>query len=130
VTQYLSVSEILFIHSVIIDETGGSHGVRDLGLIESAAATCQQTFGGKDLYRNLEGKGAALFCSLLKNHPFVDGNKRTAVTALAVMLDLNGATLVADPNALTRWVLQAAAAPLNPVKCAKWIRTHSEKNRR
>ena len=114
-THYLTVSEILFIHSAVIDETGRSHGVRDIGLLESAVVGCRQTFGGDDLYPSLEDKAAALFNGLLKNHPFVDGNKRTAVTTLGVFLQLNGVILDLNPHELAQWVLRAAHLAYEPI---------------
>ena len=73
--RVLTLPEVIFIHSVVIDETGGSHGVRDEGLLESAVGQMHQTFGGKDLYTSLFDKAGIRFLGLLKNHPFIDGNK-------------------------------------------------------
>jgi death-on-curing protein len=123
----LSLPEVLFIHSAIIDESGGSHGVRDEGLLQSAVHRVQQTFDGKDLYPSVIDKAAALFLGLLKNHPFVDGNKRTAVTALGVFLGNNSIDLKADPEDLAAWVQKAAASPLNQKTATSWIRAHTAK---
>ncbi len=76
--KYLSAEQVLFIHSRLIDETGGSHGIRDTGLLQAAVERPKATFGGKDLYPDIFYKAAALLESLIKNHPFIDGNKRTA----------------------------------------------------
>ena len=75
-TRYLSLAEVLRLHGRIIAETGGSDGLRDLGLLESALAQPRQTFGGQDLHPSLVEKASAVGYSLIKNHPFVDGNKR------------------------------------------------------
>ncbi|TSC87590.1 MAG: death-on-curing family protein [Microgenomates group bacterium Gr01-1014_7] len=72
--QYLTVVQVLFIHDQMVKRFGGSFGVRDLGLIESAVARPEASFDGQDLYTNIFDKAAALLQSLLKNHPFVDGN--------------------------------------------------------
>ena len=80
---YLTVEQVLFIHMRLIAETGGSPGLRDLGLLASAVARPQATFGGEDLYPDLLSKAAALMDSLVRNHPFVDGNKRVGITAAA-----------------------------------------------
>lgn len=92
-TRYLTPQEVLFIHARLIATTGGEHGIRDLGLLESAVARPQATFDGADLYPELFLKTAALMESLSQNHPFVDGNKRTAITAAAMFLQLNGTRL-------------------------------------
>ena len=123
--RLLSLSEVLFIHSAIIDETGGSHGIRDEGLLQSAVQQIEQTFGGKHLYPTLLDKAAALFISLLKNHPFVDGNKRTAVVALGVFLELNRHPLKIEPISLAEWVEKMAANPPNRKAVLLWLRTHT-----
>lgn len=127
--KYLSSSEVLFIHSAVIEETGGSHGIRDLGLMESALAQPRQSFGGNDLYPTIENKAAALFCSLIKNHPFVDGNKRTAVTVMGVFLGLNGYKLEVDQNKLVTYAVSLASEKVDIAKASRWIHEHSKKHR-
>ena len=75
-TRYLSLAEVLELHRRIIADTGGSDGLRDLGLLESAIGQPKQTFGGEDLYPTPTGKAAALGFSLIKNHPFLDVARR------------------------------------------------------
>lgn len=104
-TVYLTTTQILFIHARLISTTGGEHGIRDLGLLQSAAARPQATFDGKELYPSLVQKAAALMASLAQNHPFVDGNKRTAITAAALFLQLNGFKLVVTNAELERFTL-------------------------
>lgn len=77
--KYLTVEQVLFIHARLVSEISGTHGVRDLGLLESAVARPQATFEGNDLYSDIFSKAAALMESLIGNHPFVDGNKRTGM---------------------------------------------------
>ena len=89
-THYLTPEQVLFIHSRLVDETGGAHGIRDLGMLLSALGRPQATFQGKDLYSDLFSKAAALMDSLVRNHPFIDGNKRTAITSTAIFLRING----------------------------------------
>ena len=89
-TVTLSAQQVLFIHARLIEATGGEHGVLDLGLLQAAVARPQATFDGADLYASLFQKAAALMESLAQNHPFVDGNKRTAITAAALFLLQNG----------------------------------------
>ena len=91
----MTVEQVLFLHSRLVEETGGAHGVRDLGLLESAVARPGATFGGEDLYAEVFRKAAALMASLILNHPFVDGNKRTGIAAAALFLARNGCQLMA-----------------------------------
>ncbi len=88
--RYLTIEEVLRLHDRVISRTGGSAGVRDRGALESAVAQPQMTFSGDDLYPTLPEKAATLCFSLAMNHPFVDGNKRTAHAAMEVFLILNG----------------------------------------
>ena len=79
--KFLTAEQILFIHARLIDETGGSHGVRDLSMLLSAAGRPQATYGSQDLYPDFFHKAGALMDSLIRNHPFLDGNKRTGIAA-------------------------------------------------
>jgi len=106
---YLSEEQILFTHSRLIAETGGSHGVRDVGLLKSAIARPMATFDGVDLYPDLFLKTAALMASLAQNHPFVDGNKRIAITSASMFLLQNGRFLsTTNPEMVrfTHWVVE------------------------
>ena len=85
----LSKSQILLIHDQLISETGGSSGLRDEGMLDSALNAPFQTFGGEDVYPSLQKKAARLCFGLVKNHPFVDGNKRIGAHAMLVFLALH-----------------------------------------
>lgn len=124
--RYLTAEEILFIHSAIIDETGGLHGVRDLGAIESAAARLKQTFGGQALYPSLFDKAAALFHSLIHFHPFLDGNKRTAIAAAGVFLEWNGFLITVSNRFLEDFTLKAAINHLDIDAIAIWFKKHTK----
>lgn len=89
----LTVSEVVDLHEKLIAATGCSYGIRDKGLLESAVMGCYQTFGDEDLYPTAEEKAARMAFSICKNHPFIDGNKRTAVTSMLVILRMNGIAL-------------------------------------
>lgn len=91
--EYLTLEELELLHADRIREHGGEPGCRDLGLIESAVAQPQMTFGGEDLYPTLSEKAAALCYSLAENQGFVDGNKRIAFAAMETFLRLNGWTI-------------------------------------
>lgn len=124
-TVFLTAQQILFIHARLVDETGGEHGVRDLGLLESAVARPQATFEGADLYPDLFQKAAALMESLAHNHPFVDGNKRTAITAAALFLGQNGHRLQTSNEELERFTFLVVTErpPLDEI--AAWFRRHA-----
>src|SRR3989338_3185868 len=92
--KYLTIQQVLAIHDLMVKRYGGSGGVRDIGLVESAVARPQGTFGGNDLYPDIFDKAGALLQSLLKNHPFVDGNKRTALTSVGLFFKINGYNLI------------------------------------
>jgi death on curing protein len=121
----LTPEQVLFIHSRLVAETGGSHGVRDLGMLESAVARPQASFDGKDLYPDLFIKAAALTESLINNHPFVDGNKRTGITAAGLFLRVNGWRLAAKSEDLEQVTLNVATGKLKVAGLAEWLREHS-----
>ena len=89
----LSKPQILLLHEQLIAETGGSSGLRDEGMLDSALNAPFQTFGGEDVYPSLQQKAARLCFGLVKNHPFVDGNKRIGAHVMLVFLALNGIEL-------------------------------------
>jgi len=89
----LSVEEIAALHRKLIDRTGGSHGVRDMGLLESAVYSADTSLGEVERYPSVEGKAARLMFALTGNHAFVDGNKRIGVFTMLMTLELNGVTL-------------------------------------
>jgi death-on-curing protein len=123
----LTVEQVLFLHSRIIDVAGGSHGVRDLGLLQSAVARPAVMFGGKELYPDIFHRAAALMESLIKNHPFIDGNKRTAITAAGVYLARNGYVLEAGQRELERFTLAKATKKFIATEAADWFKRHSVK---
>lgn len=85
----ISITEVEHLHKLLIDRFGGSHGVRDRAALESAIARPFQTFDDKDLYPTVIEKAASLIESLLINHPFIDGNKRTGYLILRLFLIIN-----------------------------------------
>jgi death-on-curing protein len=121
VTRYLSLAEVLRLHDSIISATGGSHGLRDLGLLESALGQPQQTFGGDDLYPSLVAKASALGFSLISNHPFVDGNKRIGHASMEAMLMLNGFELSASVDESEAEVLAVAAGHRTREQLEAWL---------
>lgn len=120
----LSKSQVLLIHDQLISETGGSSGLRDEGMLDSALNAPFQTFGGEDVYPSLQQKAARLCFGLVKNHPFVDGNKRIGAHAMLVFLALNGIDLQHSQMELSDVILQLAAGEIEATDLLHWILTH------
>jgi len=124
--NYLSAEQILFIHARLIEETGGSHGVRDLGMLLSAIGRPQASFDDQDLYLDLFSKAAALMESLIRNHPFIDGNKRTGVTAAGLFLYRNGYRLTATNADLIATTMKIAQSQSYLEELTIWFRDNSQ----
>ncbi len=125
---YLSVEQVLFVHMRLISEIGGSPGIRDLALLASAVARPQAIFGGQYLYPDLASKAAVLMDSLMRNHPFIDGNKRVGITAASLFRQLNGYRLTASSAEVELFTLQVARSELTQVQIAAWFRSHGAAN--
>jgi death-on-curing protein len=126
--RYLTPEQVLFIHARLIAETGGEHGIRDLGLLESAVSRPQAYFEGNELYPGLHQKAAALLESLVNNHPFVDGNKRTGITSAAMFLQANHYSLTASNQELESFVLSIASGEQTIASITEWLVSHSKSN--
>lgn len=124
--NYLTPEQVLFIHSRVIAETGGIHGVRDLGLLESAVARPQATFDGKELYADVFIKAAALMDSLVNNHPFADGNKRTGVMSAGLFLLINEYKLKSSSAGMVDITMRVAMKKVTIEKLAQWMKKNSQ----
>ena len=124
--NYLSAEQILFIHDRVIRETSGAHGVRDLSGLLSAIGRPQATFEGEELYPNILSKAAALIESLIGNHPFVDGNKRTGMVAAGVFLLVNGYRLEAGQQELVDFALAISTREITFTQIAGWFQDHTQ----
>lgn len=120
----LSVSDIVLLHRKLIDQTGGSHGIRDSGLVESALKRAQASFDGKDLYHTLESKIAAITYGLVNNHGFVDGNKRIGIAAMLLLLQINGYFLAYSQDDLIQLGLGIASDSVSEAEIIQWIQEH------
>jgi death-on-curing protein len=120
----LTADEILALHSKLIAATGGSGGLRDMGLLESAVYSCYQTVGGEELYPGVIEKAARLAFGVCANHPFVDGNKRAAVTAMLTILRLNDIVVSYRQKELVTLGLGIADGTLGYETVAEWVRSH------
>jgi death-on-curing protein len=125
-TTYITLDTVLAIHDDMVNRYGGSHGIRDLGLIQSAIARPQSSFGGDDLYPNVFDKAAALFHSLMFNHAFIDGNKRTTIVSTARFLFLNEFELDVSQEDFVTFPLLVENKHLSIEKISKWIENHSK----
>lgn len=121
---YLTLEQVLIIHTDQIERYGGSHGLRDLGLLESAVYRPQSVFSGEDLYPTIFEKAASLTHSLLLNHAFVDGNKRTAVASLLVFLKINKQNLVCSKDELIDFAMWVENKKPTIEEVANWIEKH------
>jgi death-on-curing protein len=122
--RFLSISEVLFLHRMVVSESGGSEGVRDLGSLQSALAQPQLSFGGSELYPTIADKAAALCFSIVLNHPFLDGNKRVGHAAMETFLLLNGHELSASIDEQERVMLSLAAGELSREQFVEWVGGH------
>jgi death on curing protein len=122
--RYLSLAEVTELHRLVIEASGGSHGIRDLGALESAVAQPRMTFGGEDLYPSPVEKAAALGFSLVLNHPFLDGNKRVGHAAMETFLVLNGFEIAAEDDEQERLMLALAAGDIDRSGLLDWLRDH------
>ena len=124
---FLTFEQILAIHDNQIELYGGSHGIRELTLFESAIMRPQTTFGGNDLYPSVFEKAAVLMHSLVMNHAFVDGNKRTGTVSALVFLEVNGYKIVANQNELMNFSLDITSKKMDTKLIAVWLKKHSKK---
>lgn len=123
--RFITVTRVLAIHSYAIKRYGGSQGIRDLGLIESAVARPQSGFDGEYLYKNIFDIAAALLQSLLKNHPFVDGNKRTALFSTGLFLKLNRYKLKNTHKEEVEFAVKVDNANLTLEEISSWLKENS-----
>ncbi|HEY6243374.1 MAG TPA: type II toxin-antitoxin system death-on-curing family toxin [Pyrinomonadaceae bacterium] len=122
--RYLSLQEVILLHSLLISQSSGSCGLRDRGALESAVAQPEASFGGEDLYPDLASKAAALGHSLIQNHPFVDGNKRIGHGAMEVFLLLNGHEIDASVGDQEKIIIDVASGRVSRIELSEWISKH------
>jgi death-on-curing protein len=122
--RYLTLEELLELHRLVLELSGGLGGIRETGGLASALAQPRKTFDGQDLYASLADKGAALAFSLVANHPFLDGNKRVGHAALETFLLLNGWELDAVVDEQEHIFLRLAAGTLAREEFSAWVQAH------
>lgn len=128
--KYLSVEEILRLHYQVIEDYGGSHGVRDEGRLKSVAEAPRQAVFGEEQYRTMYEKAAVYMRNIVGDHPFSDGNKRTGVTTTGVFLMRNNILLIASPSELEDFAVSVATDHLDVEAIAAWLEAHSTKTER
>ena len=122
----LTKEQILLLQQDLIEQTGGTAGLRDEGLLESALFTPFQSFDGNEMFPSLQQKAARLGFGLVQNHPFVDGNKRIGAHAMLVSLALNGVELAYTQQELSGMILDVAAGKQSFEDMVVWIQQHQE----
>ena len=120
----LTPDEVIELHEKLIIATGGSPGIRDIGLLESAVLGCYQAFDGEDLYPTVIEKAARIAYAVCKNHPFLDGNKRTAVASMLVILRINDIFLLYSQQELIMLGLGIADGSIAYEDIVVWINAH------
>jgi death on curing protein len=119
---FLSMDDVLLLHTDTIDIDGGSPGVRDHGLLDAAVAMPRQQFGGDYLHEDLPAMATAYMFHIAQNHPFVDGNKRAAVLSALAFLCVNGMEELPDSKELGTVTLQIAAGEMGKDMLTRWLR--------
>ena len=125
----LSVEEVIYIHSEAIREFGGSEGIRDRGLLESAVNAPFQSFGGYDVYPTIYEKAARLGFGLAQNHAFIDGNKRVAVLAVFIFLRANGIEIDCTEFELFSTFMRLAESAMTFEELVSWLKNHESPSR-
>jgi death on curing protein len=123
----LTLDEALALHVDQLDRYGGAPGIRDLALLESALATPAASYQGEFLHGSLYEMAAAYLFHLIKNHPFVDGNKRVALISTIVFLEFNDLALTADPDALTSLVVGVADGRVSKAEVAVFLKLNTRR---
>ena len=123
----ITLSEVLIIHEIVIEKFGGKYGVRDMDLLDSAIQRTNATIDGKDLYPNVVDKASAIIESIVKNHPFNDGNKRVGYILMRLTLLKSNIDIVAKEDDKYEFVMKIAEGKLNFNEIKLWIENKIEK---
>ncbi len=124
--KYLSLEELLRIHHQLIEDFGGSHGVRDEGRLKSVIVAPSQEVFGREQYESLFETAAVYLRNIVGDHPFIDGNKRTGITACGIFLARNRHGLRANPIELENFTVSIATEHLEIPEIADWLQAHSQ----
>ncbi|MDD2586972.1 MAG: type II toxin-antitoxin system death-on-curing family toxin [Syntrophomonadaceae bacterium] len=123
--KFLGKEFILYFHQTLINEYGGSQGLRDEGLLESALSQARMTIDGRYLHQDIFEMAAAYGFHICQNHAFIDGNKRLALVAMDTFLQMNGWELIADEKETYVTMLRLAAGDITKQQLTHWIKAHA-----
>lgn len=126
--EFLDVEDVLLIHADQLERYGGLAGLRDHGLLVSAVSMPRSTYGGEFLHGDLFAMAAAYLFHITRNHPFLDGNKRTGAAAALVFLDLHGIVVTAADDTLYDLVIDVAKGDASKDAVAEFLQTHSRRS--
>ncbi|HEY8889065.1 MAG TPA: type II toxin-antitoxin system death-on-curing family toxin [Clostridium sp.] len=124
--KYITIEYILKLHEKLILTTGGSRGIRDIELLKSSIENSKVTFGGEDLYKTIEGKCSNICYCIINNHTFIDGNKRTGIYVMLILLEYNGIRLLFTQKELIDLGLGIAKGELKQENIYEWIKNHKD----
>lgn len=127
IIQYLSEAEVIAINEEMVSEFGGIHGLRDLHILRSAVDRPQMSIGFQDAYKSIFDKAAALFHSIINNHPFLDGNKRTSLLSAILFLEYNGFPLEFKGKEAVKFTRKVVSENYPVEQISKWLKEHSVK---
>jgi death on curing protein len=126
--KIITLEQLIQLHILVIRHSGGSEGIRDLGRLESALAIQTQEVFGKELYEGVFRKAAAMMRGIIGDHPFIDGNKRTASLSALTLLEINGCTFNAPEKALEDFAVRVAVEHIDIEAIAMWLETNATIN--
>ncbi len=127
--KYLSAEEILLIHSIVIEQIGGSHGVRDISIIKNCEHSPRQAVFGKELHPTIFLKAAVYARNIIMEHPFVDGNKRAGMTVAMIFLENNGHRATAEKGSIADFALKIVVSHLDLKEIAAWLEDNVKKTK-
>ncbi len=128
--NYLSEAEIIAINEKMVSEFGGLHGVKDLHMLRLAIGRPQMSVGFQDAYKSIFDKAAAMFHSVINNHPFLDGNKRTSLFSATLFLEYNGWDIKFTRKEAVKFTMKAHNYDWDVDQISKWFESHSFKKRK
>lgn len=130
IIHYLSEAEVIAINEEMVAQFGGLHGVKDLNLLRLAVGRPQMSVAFQDAYKSIFDKAAAMFHSIINNHPFLDGNKRTSLFSAILFLERNGWTVECRRKEAVKFTRKAHNQDYTVEQISKWLKDHSQKTRK
>lgn len=122
----ISIDELMLLHESIINTFGGLHGIRDISLLQSSLQRPYAQYSGIEFYTTMEEKISSIVHSIIKYHVFIDGNKRTGIQVLIIMLDINDISIIYSQDELVELALNIASGQYDIPEISNWINDHKE----